>query len=91
MTADTAANHRVTSAILATKIDHLQADLAALRAELVEWRREDKTEHDRFRECVDRLDSRVTRNEERLRTTTGGLALLQVILAAIAGWIGVSR
>jgi len=92
MTADTAAsNHRVTSAVLATKLDHMAADVAALRSDFAEFRREDKAEHERLRECVDKNDSRITRNEERLKLTTGALGVLQLISATIAGWVGVSR
>ena len=80
MAADTVNNHRVTLAVLSTKLDHLTADsadrdkrqqeaFAALQAQLAEMRHEDKQEHRQFRDCVDALDNRVTRNEEVFELT----------------------
>ena len=73
-------NSRVTLAVLDTKLVHLQKDFEAFRVEVREWRKES-----------DDLGNRVTRNEEKLRTTTGVLGALQLVLAAVAAWIGVQR
>jgi len=74
-------NNRVTLAIVQNDIRYMKATMD---------RRFDALEHkvDILCESKDELAERVTRNEERLKQTTGFLALFSVIGNAIAAGIG---
>ena len=81
---------RVTLAILQNDIHHLTRQVERWHNEDQKWRAEEAKRLTRLEECMDELYQRVTRNEERLKATTGVLGVLQVILASIAAAIGVS-
>ena len=65
-----------------------RASVVALRSEVLQWRKEDYAERQRLADEVHNLDGRVTRNEERIKSTTGGLAVLNVIVGTIAAALG---
>ena len=89
------ANGRVTMAVLGTQLGHLSDDFTDFREEIRAWRKESEQASQARREtcqrCIDELDRRVTRNEERLKQATGVLGAMQLVAAAVAAWIGVSR
>lgn len=74
-------NGRVTLAIVQRDILHL--------TQLVErWHDEDRTRLERLERCLEGIEARVTRNEERIGQTRSFLGILNVILAAVAATIG---
>ena len=74
------ANQRVTLAVLQNDLKHMQAELER-RFDTLE------TKLDGVCDKTDDLGDRVTRNEERIKQTTGFLAILSLIFSTIAGGI----
>ena len=81
MVAPDSSNGRVTLAVLGSRLDGMETEMA---------RRFDKLEEKLDQVCnhTNDLDQRVTRNEERIKQNAGFLATLSIISSTIAGAIG---
>ena len=88
---DSTPNGRVTLAVLQNDILHLTRQVERWHDEDREWRNREAKRLETLERCIDDLDQRVTRNEERIKQSTGALGILNVILASLAAAIGWSR
>ena len=74
-------NGRVTLAVLKNDIQHMREEMQR-RFDNLESKLDDVCDK------ADSLGDRVTRNEEKIKQTTGFLAILSLIFSTIAGGVG---
>ncbi len=82
-------NQRATIAVAVNEIAHLRDDVLAFRDESREWRKVHDEQCRLDRERIAALEMRASVHEERMRQTTGVLAALQVVIGAVAAWLGI--